>query len=93
MEGESAPCDNIVIARLVVFLSRAWETLREFSGHLSLGMEDLTKHWSSLSLSDREGPGLCLKSEQAITEYGIVARFLTKCPLNIDAIATTFTPF
>lgn len=55
-------------------------------------MKDLTKHWSSLSLSERGGPSIHLKSEEAITEHGIVARFLTKRPLNIDAIATTFTP-
>uniref|UniRef100_A0A7N2REI4 DUF4283 domain-containing protein n=1 Tax=Quercus lobata TaxID=97700 RepID=A0A7N2REI4_QUELO len=55
-------------------------------------MEDLTKHWKSFSLSDREGPGLCLKKEQATSKYAIVARFLTKRPLNIDSIANTFTP-
>jgi len=55
-------------------------------------MEDLTKHWSSLSLLELEGPGLSLRSDQAITEHGIVARFLTKHPLNIEAIANTFTP-
>ena len=54
-------------------------------------MEDLTKHWKSLSLSDREGPGLRLKKEQAITEHAIAARFLTRRPVNIDAIANTFT--
>lgn len=55
-------------------------------------MDDLTKHWSSLSLSEREGQGFQLNREQAINEHGIVARFLTKRPLNIDAIANTFTP-
>ena len=55
-------------------------------------MDDLTKHWSSLSLSEVEGQGLHLRSDQAITEHGIVARFLTKRPLNIEAIANTFTP-
>ena len=55
-------------------------------------MDDLTKNWSSLSLSKREGHGLRLKCEQATTEHGMVARFLTKRPLNIDAIANTFTP-
>lgn len=55
-------------------------------------MEDLTKHWSSITLSDREGSGLRLKKEQVTTDYAIAARFLTKRPLNIDAIASTFTP-
>ena len=57
-----------------------------------VGMEDLTKHWSSLSLSEIEGPGLCLRSDQVTDEYGIIARFLTKRPLNIEAIANTFNP-
>ena len=55
-------------------------------------MEDITKHWSSLSLSEIEGPGLCLRSDQATDEFGILARFLTKRPLNIEAIAKTFNP-
>ena len=55
-------------------------------------MEDLTKHWSSLSLSENEGLGLSLKSEQAVIEVGIVARFLTRRPLNLEAIANTFSP-
>ena len=55
-------------------------------------MEDLTKHWSSLSLLEIEGAGLHLRSDQATTEHGIVARFLTKRPLNIEAIANAFTP-
>ena len=56
------------------------------------GTDELTKHRSSLSLSDREGPGLRLRKEQAIIEHTIATRFLTKCPLNIDAISRTFTP-
>ena len=55
-------------------------------------MEDITKHWSSLSLSEKEGSGLRLRKEQAIAEFAIAARFLTKRPLNIEAIANTFTP-
>ena len=55
-------------------------------------MEDITKHWSSLSLSEKEGSGLRLQKEQAIEEFAIAARFLTKRPLNIEAIANTFTP-
>ena len=55
-------------------------------------MEALTKHWKSLSLLEREGSGLCLKKEQASSEHTIAAKFLTKRPLNMDAIANTFTP-
>ena len=55
-------------------------------------MEDITKHWSSLSLSEKEGSGLRLRKEQAIEEFAIAARFLQKRPLNIEAIANTFTP-
>ena len=55
-------------------------------------MENLTKHWKSLSLSEREGLGLCLKKEQDSSELAIAIRFLTKRPLNINAIANTFTP-
>ena len=85
-------CNNSVIARLVGLF------LEDHGKHLvstlesCLGMEDLTKHWSSLSLSEIEGPGLCLRSDQVTTEHGIVARFLTKRPLNIEAISNTFTP-
>ena len=55
-------------------------------------MEALTKHWKSLSLSEREGSGLCLKKEQASSEHAIAAKFLTKRPLNMDTMANTFTP-
>ena len=55
-------------------------------------MEEITKRWNSISLSEKEGMGLRLKEEQASTEFAIAARFLTKHPLNIEAIANTFTP-
>lgn len=55
-------------------------------------MEDITKHWNSLSLSKKEGTSLRLIKEQASTKFAIAARFLTKCPLNIEAIANTFNP-
>ena len=55
-------------------------------------MEDLSKQWKSLSLSDKEGPGLALSSDQATKEFSMVARFLTKRPINLDAIANTFNP-
>ena len=55
-------------------------------------MDDLTKHWSSLSLSDREGTGLRLKKEQAANDFTIAAKFFTKRALNMDAIARTLSP-
>lgn len=55
-------------------------------------MEEITKLWSSRSLSEKEGSGLRLSKDQAITEFAIVARFLSKRPLNIKAIANTITP-
>ena len=55
-------------------------------------MDDLTKHWIGLSLSEKEGPGLCLKKEQAVEEFCLAAKFLTKRALNTDAIAKTFQP-
>ena len=55
-------------------------------------MDDLSNHWKSLSLSEKEGTGLSLKSDQATTTFSIIARFLTKRPINLDAIANTFNP-
>ena len=93
LEGVAVPCNNSVIARLVVFFSWGWETFQEFrAASSSLDMDDLSKHWSSLSLSENEGLGLSLKSEQAVNEVGIVTRFLTRRPLNLEAIANTFSP-
>ena len=55
-------------------------------------MEDLTKQWISLSISHREGPKFQLHNDMATSVFIIVAKFLTKWALNIDTIATTFTP-
>ncbi|KAL0002652.1 hypothetical protein SO802_016433 [Lithocarpus litseifolius] len=55
-------------------------------------MEDLTKSWSCLTLSESEGSSLRLSEEQAEVEHVLAVKFLTKRALNIDAIAKTFTP-
>ena len=55
-------------------------------------MKDLTKSWSYLTLFDVERSNLQLIEEKAVTEYVLVAKFLTKWALNIEAIAKTFSP-
>ena len=55
-------------------------------------MESLTKHWSNLSLYDREGGGVHLVKEKRLSECIIAAKFLTKRALNIEAIIRTFNP-
>ena len=55
-------------------------------------MEDLKKSWSCLTLSDNEGSSLRLTEEQVEIEHVLAMKFLTKCALNIDAIAKNFTP-
>ena len=54
-------------------------------------MEDLTKSWSCLTLSENKGSSLRLTEEQAEIEYVLAVKFLTKRALNLDAIAKTFT--
>ena len=55
-------------------------------------MEELTKSWSCLTLSDVEGSNVQINEEEAVTDFVLAAKFLTKRALNIDAIAKTFTP-
>ena len=55
-------------------------------------MEELTKTWNSLTLSECEGSNFCIKDDQAKNEFIIAAKFFTKRALNIEAIAKTFTP-
>ena len=55
-------------------------------------MDNLTKAWSCLTLSNREGTNLYLEEEEVVLEFVIVAKFLTKRALNIDTIAKTFNP-
>ena len=55
-------------------------------------MEELAKSWSYLTLSDVEGSHLSITEEEAIIDFVLPAKFLTKHALNIEVIAKTFTP-
>ena len=55
-----------------------------------LTMEDLTKNWSKLSLSDREHTGFVLPKIHKSGEYIIVAKFLTSRYLIMEAVVRTF---
>ena len=55
-------------------------------------MDDLTKQWFGLTISQREGPKVQLQDEMPVSISIIAAKFLTKRALNPKAVATTFTP-
>ena len=55
-------------------------------------MEEITKTWNNLTLSECEGSNFHITEEQAKTKFILATKFLTKRALNIDAIAKTFTP-
>ena len=55
-------------------------------------MDELTKQWSGLTISQREGPKVRLQNEMATSVSIITAKFLTKRALNPEAVVATFTP-
>lgn len=55
-------------------------------------MEDLTKSWSKLTLSDCEGSNIRLMKKQGKTKCVLAAKFLTGRALSLDAIAKRFSP-
>ena len=54
-------------------------------------MEELAKSWSCLTLLDVEGSHLSIIEEDAVADFVLATKFLTKRALNIEAIAKTFT--
>lgn len=40
-------------------------------------MDNLTKHWSNLSLNDREGGKMTVKKDRNAKEFTIMVNFLT----------------
>ena len=55
-------------------------------------MDDLTKQWSGLTISQREGPKVRLQDDMAALVSILNAKFLTKRALNPKAVAATFMP-
>ena len=53
-------------------------------------MEDLTKNWSELSLSNREHAGFVLPKIHKSGDYIIEAKFFTSRYLIIEAVVRTF---
>ncbi|KAL0016299.1 hypothetical protein SO802_003368 [Lithocarpus litseifolius] len=55
-------------------------------------MDDLTQNWSRLTLTDREGLGCRLTTEDSLEDFSIIVKFFMKRALNIDVIERTFNP-
>ena len=55
-------------------------------------MEDLSKHWTKLSLLDREGEKITLGKNRGSNEHIIATKFLTRRALNVDVVGRTFKP-
>ncbi|KAK9991307.1 hypothetical protein SO802_026292 [Lithocarpus litseifolius] len=55
-------------------------------------MEGLMKHWSNLSLNEREDGTLKLTKDRSTSETILAAKFFTKRALNTEAVIRTFNP-
>ena len=55
-------------------------------------MENLTKHWQTLSLNAREGDELGLDEELSTKNFTMAVKILTKQALNVVAVTKTFSP-
>ena len=77
---------------MVFHPSGVWETkfFFSFDCFFVLSMEDLTRSWNKLSLDEREGSRFILKNQLRSSEFILAAKFLTKCVLNMEAMARTF---
>ena len=53
-------------------------------------MDDATKLWEKLSLTNKEGAECTLSSGVIDDSFAIVAKFLTKRKVNLGAVARTF---
>ena len=75
---------NIVARRLVGLF---------FQGHgETIFMEEISKRWQKLSLTDTEGDKFDLSKEKIIPEFVLVGKFFTQRAINIEALAKIFRP-
>ena len=61
-------------------------------GKQFLLVNDHALKWNNLSLTHKEGKSLSLSKDKQIHEFVLVAKFLPKRNVNIDAVAKTFRP-
>ena len=55
-------------------------------------MEDLSKQWTRLSLSEGEGDRITIGKDRCSQKNIIMAKFLTRRLLNVDVVGRTFKP-
>ncbi|XP_075633956.1 uncharacterized protein At4g02000-like [Castanea sativa] len=55
-------------------------------------MEEISKRWQKLSLTDTEGDKVDLSKEKRMPEFVLVGKFFTRKAINIKAVAKTFRP-
>ena len=53
-------------------------------------MDDVTKKWEKLSLTDVEGKECALIDGVIEDSFALVAKFLAKWKINLEAVARTF---
>ena len=63
-----------------------------FSPPLVDYMEDLSKQWTRLSLSEGEGDRITIGKDRRSQKNIIMAKFLTRRLLNVDVVGRTFKP-
>ena len=55
-------------------------------------MEDRTRSWKKLSLTNKEGVNVDLTESTKVHGFALAAKFFTWRSLNIDAVVRTFRP-
>lgn len=79
-----SPLSNTVAGRLVGLFFQGY---RE-----TVVVEDLSKRWQKLSLTDTEGDKFDLSKVKQILEFVLAGKFFTQRAKNIKALAKTFKP-